>query len=147
MAEWSIAARLPETCEATRRRTLPGEDLNKRVAARAALRAATPSALCLIRWLKCINRRLLGVGHGIRKHARLRISRIGAARAAAAVGGRGGLGIGAIIVVFAISYFTGISPQVLMSGAEMVADAAVSSAAAVTTPPIRTIRCASSSLM
>jgi predicted metalloprotease len=36
-----------------------------------------------------------------------------------AVGG-GGLGIGAIIIVFAISYFTGISPQVLMSGAEMV---------------------------
>jgi predicted metalloprotease len=36
-----------------------------------------------------------------------------------AVGG-GGLGIGAIIVIFAISYFTGISPQVLMSGAEMV---------------------------
>ena len=32
----------------------------------------------------------------------------------------GGLGIGAIIVIFAISYFTGISPQVLMSGAEMV---------------------------
>jgi uncharacterized protein len=36
-----------------------------------------------------------------------------------AVGG-GGLGIGAIIIVFAISYFTGISPQVLMNGAEMV---------------------------
>ena len=35
--------------------------------------------------------------------------------------GGGGLGIGAIIVIFAISYFTGISPQVLMSGAEMVA--------------------------
>ena len=34
--------------------------------------------------------------------------------------GAGGLGIGAIIIIFAISYFTGISPQVLMSGAEMV---------------------------
>ena len=34
--------------------------------------------------------------------------------------GAGGLGIGAIIVIFAISYFTGISPQVLMCGAEMV---------------------------
>src|SRR5579863_794401 len=34
--------------------------------------------------------------------------------------GGGGLGIGAIIVIFAISYFTGISPQILMSGAEMV---------------------------
>jgi uncharacterized protein len=34
--------------------------------------------------------------------------------------GAGGLGIVGIIVVFAISYFTGISPQVLISGAEMV---------------------------
>ena len=33
--------------------------------------------------------------------------------------GGGGLGLGAIIVIFAISYFTGISPSVLMSGAEM----------------------------
>jgi predicted metalloprotease len=34
--------------------------------------------------------------------------------------GGGGLGIGAIIVIFAISYFTGISPQVLMNGAEII---------------------------
>jgi hypothetical protein len=34
--------------------------------------------------------------------------------------GAGGLGLGAIVVIFAISYFTGISPQVLMSGAEMM---------------------------
>ena len=34
--------------------------------------------------------------------------------------GAGGLGIGAIIVIFAISYFTGISPQVLIGGAEML---------------------------
>jgi uncharacterized protein len=34
--------------------------------------------------------------------------------------GAGGLGIGAIVVIFAISYFTGISPQVLISGAEMM---------------------------
>ena len=33
--------------------------------------------------------------------------------------GGGGLGLGAIIVIFAISYLTGISPSVLMSGAEM----------------------------
>ncbi len=33
--------------------------------------------------------------------------------------GGGGLGLGAILVIFAISYFTGISPSVLMSGAEM----------------------------
>jgi len=34
--------------------------------------------------------------------------------------GAGGLGLVGIIVVFAISYFTGISPQVLISGAEMM---------------------------
>ncbi len=34
--------------------------------------------------------------------------------------GSGGLGIGAIIIVFAISYFTGINPAVLMGGAEIV---------------------------
>jgi predicted metalloprotease len=34
--------------------------------------------------------------------------------------GGGGLGIMGIIVVFAISYFTGISPQVLMNGAEII---------------------------
>src|SRR6516164_10399447 len=34
--------------------------------------------------------------------------------------GAGGLGIGAVIVIFAISYFTGISPQVLIGGAEMM---------------------------
>jgi uncharacterized protein len=34
--------------------------------------------------------------------------------------GAGGLGIVGIIVVFAISYFTGISPQVLMNGAEII---------------------------
>ncbi len=34
--------------------------------------------------------------------------------------GGGGLGIGAIIIVFAISYFTGINPAVLMGGAEIV---------------------------
>jgi len=34
--------------------------------------------------------------------------------------GGGGLGIGAIIIVFAISYFTGINPAILMQGAEIV---------------------------
>lgn len=34
--------------------------------------------------------------------------------------GSGGLGLGAILIVFAISYFTGINPQILMQGAEMV---------------------------
>jgi len=34
--------------------------------------------------------------------------------------GAGGLGIGAIVIIFAISYFTGISPQILMGGAEMI---------------------------
>ena len=45
--------------------------------------------------------------------------------------GGGGLGIGAIIIIFAISYFTGISPQVLMGGAEM---ATRNSGAAYTQP-------------
>jgi predicted metalloprotease len=36
-------------------------------------------------------------------------------------GGTGGLGIGAIIVIFAISYFTGINPAVLLGGAQIVA--------------------------
>ena len=35
-------------------------------------------------------------------------------------GGTGGLGIGAIIIVFVISYFTGINPSVLLSGAQIV---------------------------
>ena len=35
--------------------------------------------------------------------------------------GGGGLGIGAVLIVLAISYFTGINPQILMQGAEMVA--------------------------
>ena len=45
--------------------------------------------------------------------------------------GGGGLGVGAIIIVLVISYFTGISPQVLMSGAEM---ATRNSGAAYTQP-------------
>ena len=35
-------------------------------------------------------------------------------------GGTGGLGIGAIVIIFVISYFTGINPQVLLSGAQIV---------------------------
>ncbi len=45
--------------------------------------------------------------------------------------GAGGLGIGAIVVIFAISYFTGISPQVLMGGAEMIGVGAPERAAPV----------------
>jgi len=37
--------------------------------------------------------------------------------------GGGGLGIGGIIIVLAISYFTGINPAVLLGGAEMVSRA------------------------
>ena len=37
--------------------------------------------------------------------------------------GTGGLGIGAIVIIFVISYFTGINPQVLMSGAQIVTGA------------------------
>ncbi len=49
--------------------------------------------------------------------------------------GAGGLGIGAIVVIFAISYFTGISPQVLMSGAEMIGVGQQSAPPQSTTPP------------
>jgi uncharacterized protein len=45
------------------------------------------------------------------------------------------LGIGAIVVIFAISYFTGISPQVLMSGAEMIGVGHQSAPPQSTTPP------------
>ena len=48
--------------------------------------------------------------------------------------GAGGLGLGAIVVIFAISYFTGISPQVLISGAEMVGVGQQSAPQPSTTP-------------
>jgi predicted metalloprotease len=38
-------------------------------------------------------------------------------------GGTGGLGIGAIVIVLIISYFTGINPAVLLGGAEVVSKA------------------------
>jgi predicted metalloprotease len=47
----------------------------------------------------------------------------------------GGLGIGAIIVIFAISYFTGISPQLLMSGAGMITNSGGSNDAQQSNPP------------
>ena len=37
------------------------------------------------------------------------------------MGGTGGLGLGAVLVVLAISYFTGINPAVLLNGAQIVA--------------------------
>ena len=49
--------------------------------------------------------------------------------------GGGGLGIGAIVVIFAISYFTGISPQVLMSGAEMMGVGQQQAAVPSSAPP------------
>ena len=36
-------------------------------------------------------------------------------------GGTGGLGIGVIILVFVISYFTGINPSILLGGAQILA--------------------------
>src|SRR5580692_8642208 len=44
-------------------------------------------------------------------------------------GGTGGLGIGVIIIVFAISYFTGINPSVLLGGAQIVTGNHTSSSA------------------
>ena len=49
--------------------------------------------------------------------------------------GAGGLGIGAIVVIFAISYFTGISPQVLISGAEMMGVGQQSAPPPTSAPP------------
>jgi len=40
--------------------------------------------------------------------------------AAANFGGTGGLGIGTVLVVLAISYFTGINPSVLLGGAQIL---------------------------
>ena len=57
--------------------------------------------------------------------------------------GAGGLGIGAIVVIFAISYFTGISPQVLMSGAEMIGVGQQSAPPPRRPRSIRTTRCGS----
>jgi predicted metalloprotease len=48
-------------------------------------------------------------------------------------GGTGGLGLGAIIIVTLIGYFTGIDPRVLLGGAEVVSDTQTQSAS-VTTP-------------
>ena len=48
--------------------------------------------------------------------------------------GAGGLGIGAIVIIFAISYFTGISPQILMGGAEMIGVGQQSAPPPQTTP-------------
>ena len=35
-------------------------------------------------------------------------------------GGAGGLGIGTVLVVLAISYFTGVNPSVLLGGAQIL---------------------------
>jgi predicted metalloprotease len=37
-------------------------------------------------------------------------------------GGAGGLGIGAILIIGLISYFTGIDPRILIGGAQIVTD-------------------------
>ena len=50
------------------------------------------------------------------------MSRIGAAEAASAFGGTGGLGLGTILVLTVIGYVTGIDPRMLIGGAEIVSD-------------------------
>jgi len=53
-------------------------------------------------------------------------------------GGTGGLGLGAIIIVTLIGYFTGIDPRVLLGGAEVVSDtqAPQTQAASVSAPGV-----------
>ena len=49
-------------------------------------------------------------------------SKIGAERAAGSSVGGGGLGLGTILVLTVIGYFTGIDPRMLIGGAEVVSD-------------------------
>ena len=51
-------------------------------------------------------------------------------------GGRGGLGIGAIVVIFIISWFLGIDPRVLLNGAQLVLGGGSSSEQTDTAPPV-----------
>ena len=48
--------------------------------------------------------------------------RRGGGGAGFSVGGSGGLGLGTILILTAIGYFTGIDPRVLLGGAEVVSD-------------------------
>jgi len=50
-------------------------------------------------------------------------------------GGRGGLGIGAIVIIFVISWFLGIDPRVLLNGAQLVTGGS-SSEQTSTAPPV-----------
>jgi len=58
-------------------------------------------------------------------------------------GGTGGLGVGAIIIIGLISYFTGINPQILMGGAEILTGAGngagVTTASAPSQAPSRAV--------
>jgi len=51
-------------------------------------------------------------------------------------GGRGGLGIGVIVVIFIISWFLGIDPRVLLNGAQLVMGGGSSSQQTDTAPPV-----------
>jgi len=51
-------------------------------------------------------------------------------------GGRGGLGIGVIVVIFIISWFLGIDPRVLLNGAQLVMGGGSSSPQTDTAPPV-----------
>jgi predicted metalloprotease len=52
-------------------------------------------------------------------------------------GGTGGLGIGVVIIVFAISYFTGVNPSALLGGAQILTGGAGSSVGAPASRPAR----------
>ena len=51
-------------------------------------------------------------------------------------GGRGGLGIGVIVIIFIISWFLGIDPRVLLNGAQLVMGGGSSSEQTDTAPPV-----------
>jgi len=51
-------------------------------------------------------------------------------------GGRGGLGIGVIVIIFIVSWFLGIDPRVLLNGAQLVMGGGSSSEQTGTAPPV-----------
>jgi uncharacterized protein len=51
-------------------------------------------------------------------------------------GGRGGLGIGVVVIIFVISWFLGIDPRVLLNGAQLVMGGGSPSEQTSTAPPV-----------
>ncbi len=51
-------------------------------------------------------------------------------------GGKGGLGIGAVLIIFLISWYLGIDPSVLLNGAQLVLGGGSPSQEGASTPPV-----------